>query len=383
AQAQWDLKGSASARETWADNVDYSSVANSDPNSKAGPTGDALSSIDLAGIALYEAARWHFSGNYSARGALYRDRTELNRVSHQGSLRSDWDLSRTTRLRFADSFQYTPDQGVNTNNVQSPVVITDYSSRRGNSARLELQNQLSGVSTFTTMVQHQFQSFANPDLADYAGSSGEIRWVRETGSGGGFDLDATLAYYRFSRRLAPDPNSGLPARTDHTGNRSNTLAAGGHVRLGRRFTGRALLGYDLVFPDRADRPTGRGFHTQTSIQWRGDHLQTDTGYYRTLSAGSGTFSVSWTETWFASLVASMGRRLKGNLYLNRSYSEGVGGRPGNGVLTNSGHASLDVALNTALSGLISFSRSVQSVDSRSASNITFDRYTIGLVARFD
>ena len=93
--------------------------------------------------------------------------------------------------------------------------------------------------------------------------------------------------------------------------------------------------------------------------------------------------MSWTETWFTSLVASMGRRVKGNLSLNRSYSEGVGGRSGNGVLTNSGHASLDVAMNSALSGLFSYSRSVQSVDSRSASNITFDRYTIGLIARFD
>lgn len=393
AQAQWDMKGSVSARETWADNVDYSSVSNSDPNSNAGPTGDALSSILLNGIAHYESPRWHFSGAYSPRGALYRDRTELNRISHLGSLQSDWDLSRNTLLRLGDSFQYTPDQGVNTTNVQNPVVLTGYNSRRGNSARLQLVNSLSDVSTLTTTVQHQFQSFSNPDLADFAGASGDIRWTREMGPDGGIDLDGTVAFYHFGQhvvrqRVVTDPNSGLPVTvsipgTLHTGNRSHTLAAGGHLRLGRRLSGRTLLGYDIVFPDRADRPTGRGFHMQTSIQWHGDHLQTDTGYHRSLSAGSGTFSVSWTETWFASLVASMGRRVKGNLYLNRSHSEGVGGRPGNGVVTDSGHASLDIAMNTALSGMISFSRSVQRVDARSASNITFDRYTIGIVARFD
>jgi hypothetical protein len=390
ALARWDLSGSSSLRATWAENVDYSESRSlkrdpADPNNfilvESDPDGDALTDVRLSGGAEYTGARSRFRGTYSPSGAFYRDRTDLNRFSHTGRVRAEWDLTRRSLFSVSDAFVYTPEQGARSDTVQSPVVITDFSDRRSNVLTINYRVEVSEVSTLTAGARQSFQSFSDPDLADFTGVGANLRWSRNLSLRSGLEFNGAVASNRFRERVA-DPNT-LQTVTARTRNKSVTLNSGGHVGLGNRFMARALLGYSLINPEQSGRSNKRGTHTQAAIRWLGSRVEAETGYSRRLSTGSGTFSVSWTETYFTGVTARFTQKLTGNLFVNRSYSRGADTNRDDEVATTSGGASVNFALAGHVSGTAAFSRNVQDSDEDEASNLGFNRYSVGLVAAFN
>jgi len=324
------------------------------------------SELRLTGTADRTGNLWSFNGSYSPLGTFYRDRTGLNRLSHVGQLRSNWRLSPRTRFTLSDAFAYTPEQGASATNVTGPVVLTQFTDRRGNRAGAQLGHQLGVSSALRTEVEHAFQSFSDPNLVDFTGVGLNVRWTRELSTRSGLDLSARAATNQFKQRefveenRPIDPNAPtLVLRTLRRENQTYNLSAGGRLGMGTRLSARGLFGYDVVVPDDASLSPSSGTHAETAIQWTGRSVNAEAGYNQQLSTGSGSFAVSRTETWFTGTRVTFNRILGGSLYANQSTSRGAESQQDDETLARSGTGSLDVAFRAGFAGSLSYSRNAQ------------------------
>lgn len=378
AMAQWDLSSVTTVASTWADNVDYSNTDKRDPD------GDALTSIRVRGLAEYQGPRWTLAGFYEPTASLHRDRTDLNRVSHIGQIRSTWGLSPTTELRLSDQYVYSPDQGASSENVNVPVLITDFTDRRSNQVRADASTRLSALSTLTYGVSHGFQLFSDPDLTDTARLGANMLWNRSLSQRVGIEVNARTYFDRYERRRNDDPNTVVnEAGTARDTSRGYTVTGGGNLNAGARFSARGRLGFDLIIPDRRDLSNRRGFHADVSGQWIATYINANVGYTQALTTGSGIFAVSRTQSVYMNLRAVFGDHVTGLLYANQSFSKNAANPEAGTVDTFSGGASVEVLFSRALSGRVQVSANEQSAGGQRTNNIDFNRISVGLVARID
>lgn len=390
--AQWDLMSGVAVTATWADNVDYAGKRDvrqdpNDPNRivvvNRDPDGDALTSLRLRGTASYQGPRWHFNGNYEPMASFYRDRTDLNHQSHAGRISSIWNMTRNVEFNVTDRFMYSPEQGTRAESVSTPVLITDYSDRRSNTFGASVITHYSDVGRYSLGVTHGFQRFSNPDLVDFTGGGVNAGWARRLSGDSEVELRGAAHSNRFNRQInlgtaaAPDP------RTVRNRNRSYRMSCGGSMGMGRRLVARGLLGYDLVVPDDRDRKSSRGLHADAALQVQGRRVGGSIGYNRALSAGSGAFAVSETETYYGNVTARFTDYISGNLFVNQSYSERAGSASGSDVRTTSGGASMEVRFGQRVSGRLMYNRNDQNGSGNRSRSLTHNRVTLGLVARID
>ncbi len=393
--AQWDLSGSAGLRTTWADNVDYTSScpAGTQPTACQSPDGDVANDLRLSGNAVHQGDRWSLNGSYSPAGTMYRDRTDLNHLSHMARLRSEWSRSQRTRVYVTEAFTYTPEQGASSDNLRTAAVLTRFSDRRSNRANAGLDHQLSVASRLTAEVDHGSQSFSDPELVDFAGMGLNLRWNHELSTRSGLELSARAMQNRF-RRAEPrspstDPNDLV---TVHQGSETYNVSAGGRIGMGTRLSARGLVGFDLLVPDERGRSPNSGSRVETALQWTGRAVNMETGYNRQISTGSGIFSDSWTQTLFSGTRVTFSRLLSGSLYANQSTSRGTGGQRSVETLAREGVANLDLDLSRAFIVSLFFSHNVQwrtdessKTQRRGQSTDKVDdwRFGLALTARFN
>lgn len=378
--AQWDLSTTASANVTWADNVDYVNAAAGNPN------GDALANVRLVGAGDYTGSRWRFNGAYEPTGSFYRDRKDLDHLSHLGRVRSAWDLSRRTTLNVNDQFTYSPDQGSRSESINSPVVITSYTDRRSNLLNVNLAVALDALNTLTLGASEGFQTFSDPNLTDTSRRGAQVVWMRSLGAKSSFELNGESWLNRFQRRQAVsdnDPNTVDPLRSRRDRSQSYNATVGGTLGMGNYMSARGRAGMDLVVPDRAELSTSRSFHADGSVQWQSRSLTALLGYSQGLTTGSGLYAVSRTRAYYSSINAALGSHLNGQIFLNKSYSKSASFGGDEPISTFSGGASLDAIFTRFLTGRVQVSSNTQSSRLNGNENIDFVRVSVGIVARID
>lgn len=423
AAAQWDLSSSVGLQASYSENANYGSRASStprDPNTVE-KTGDTVTYLRLMGSALRTGQRSRFSVSYAPNAVWFGDLTNLNRVAHLANGRVEWNLTARSTLSAGSTFNYTPEQGATANTFTSPVVLTSYADRRFSTSTMRYRHQFSDISDLTAEFRYRIQAFGDPSgsdpsrsnrsLVDSRGPTAMLRFHRELNARVGFDVTGTYSRGRFDRHVSTlidpntpdDPNAWIEERLFRT---TDVGSARGGVRLVLTPSVNAslALGGNLVMPVETATPEAwasqvtrktlktrerlasrnrRAWRVSASIDWGGRFLRARGGYNQGLSAGSGTFGVSRTRSAYAGLAATLHRRLAANLLVNQTYSSAVRERGRRQVDTWTRGGFLTFNFTQTLSGNLGMRRQAQDSNQRGAPDLSFNTYSLALMAVFN
>jgi len=366
--AQWDVSGTVSAREMWAENTTFTA--------KAG-NGDAITAIKLFGRLVRTGRIFRLDASYSPDAQFHRDLTVLNRVSHEADVRAGWDLSARSTLSFTERLLYTPDQGLNQGSTQTPNVFTRFTDRRNHSAGLAFKHSLSPRGEIVLSARQYFQTFSDPILVDSAGYGLGVSYKRQVAPRTSVDVGAGNAWNRFGHT---DEITGLRVGSQ---NQVTSPFASVYTRFGNHVTLSSRAGYNVSTPADSSLPRRRGALLQSSLQWSGTKLRTDTGYSRDFSTGSGPTELSQSQTFYGSSTYEFTKSLQGSINLNRTISENLARGGADRIVRNfNGQATLTLRTGRSMSLFCGFSRYLQSSQQPQAPDLAFNRYTVGLQAGF-